>query len=149
MKLLPLIAFLPLMACTQDPLPNNQAGADAGNGARTAATENVARPAPAERQSAAGERVANGSATLKSDASIRGERARQTGSPASAEADPCGASNYQWLVGRRRTAIPASPVGRNWRVACTSCAVTMDYSPERLNIFYDSETERVAEVRCG
>ena len=69
--------------------------------------------------------------------------------PAGDEADQCGASRYQWLVGRPRSAIPAKPSDATWRVTCTSCPVTMDHSSARLNIFYDSETERIEEVRCG
>ena len=65
------------------------------------------------------------------------------------DADQCGASRYQWLLGRPRSAIPASPSGASWRIACTSCPITQDYSPARLNIFYDAETERIEEVRCG
>lgn len=63
--------------------------------------------------------------------------------------DQCRASQYQYLVGRQRSEIPAEPAGATWRVACTTCPVTMDYNPGRLNIFYDSQSNIVREVKCG
>jgi hypothetical protein len=35
------------------------------------------------------------------------------------------------------------------RVACTTCPVTDDLDPGRLNIFYDERTQLITEVRCG
>jgi hypothetical protein len=35
------------------------------------------------------------------------------------------------------------------RVACTTCPITMDYNPRRLNFFFDAETGVIKEVRCG
>jgi hypothetical protein len=64
-------------------------------------------------------------------------------------ADACGAHAYQSLVGKMRSEIPAQPAGANWRVACTACAVTMDYRPDRLNIFFDEKTQAIKEVKCG
>ena len=61
----------------------------------------------------------------------------------------CRASDYQYLIGRSRSEIPAEPAGATWRVTCTSCPVTMDYNPRRLNIFYDEGSGIVREVRCG
>tara|TARA_R110000764_G_scaffold56692_3_gene123581 strand:+ start:485 stop:655 length:171 start_codon:yes stop_codon:yes gene_type:complete len=55
----------------------------------------------------------------------------------------------QWLVGRSRTEIPVPVDVINRRVVCTTCPVTQDYSPYRLNIFFDSDTQRVEQVRCG
>ena len=63
--------------------------------------------------------------------------------------DQCRASEYQWLVGRQKDAIPAKPEGAVWRIACTECPVTMDYSPRRMNIFFDNNTEEIKQVRCG
>jgi len=63
--------------------------------------------------------------------------------------DQCGAAAHQWLVGRNRSEIPAKPEGAVWRVACTTCPVTMDYSPRRMNIFFDEATGVIREVRCG
>lgn len=63
--------------------------------------------------------------------------------------DRCGASEMQNLVGRPRTEIPVPVNPGLRRVACTTCPVTMDFNPNRLNIFYDAETGVVKEVRCG
>lgn len=65
------------------------------------------------------------------------------------DSDICRARDLQWLVGRPRTEIPVPVDVINRRVACTTCPVTEDYSPYRLNIFYDQQTGRVTEVRCG
>ena len=43
--------------------------------------------------------------------------------------------------------MPVEVVNR--RVVCTTCPVTMDFSPHRLNIFYNTRTELVEQVRCG
>lgn len=64
-------------------------------------------------------------------------------------ADECKASDYQWLVGQPRSKIPETPEGSSWRVACTTCPITMDYSAARMNIFFDEETGIIKEVKCG
>lgn len=69
--------------------------------------------------------------------------------PISPGENQCRASDYQYLIGRSRSEIPAEPAGATWRVTCTSCPVTMDYNPRRLNIFYDEGSGIVREVRCG
>ena len=43
--------------------------------------------------------------------------------------------------------MPVDPTKR--RVTCTTCPVTTDYSPERLNILFDAETGIIKEVKCG
>lgn len=63
--------------------------------------------------------------------------------------DQCRASQYQYLIGRSRADIPAQPTGATWRVTCTTCPVTMDYNPRRLNINYDERTGVVERVTCG
>lgn len=69
--------------------------------------------------------------------------------PPPAPADSCKASEHQYLVGKNRSEIPVPTDPSKVRVACTSCPVTMDYRAERLNIFYDSDTGVVKEVKCG
>jgi len=52
-------------------------------------------------------------------------------------------------VGKNRTELPAAVDPTRWRVACTTCPVTMDFRPDRLNILFDADTGRVKEVKCG
>ncbi|WP_420470981.1 I78 family peptidase inhibitor [Brevundimonas sp. FT23042] len=61
----------------------------------------------------------------------------------------CKADQYQRYVGRNRSELPATPAGETWRVTCTSCPVTMDYNPGRLNILYDEATGVIRQVKCG
>ena len=63
--------------------------------------------------------------------------------------DQCRASAYQRFVGQNRSALPAQPAGETWRVVCSTCAMTMDYRPDRLNIVYDTQTNIIREVKCG
>ena len=63
--------------------------------------------------------------------------------------DYCGAKSLQYLVGQHRTKIPVPVNPSARRVTCTTCPVTMDYSPYRLNILYDRATDIIKEVKCG
>jgi hypothetical protein len=63
--------------------------------------------------------------------------------------DTCGAVEAQKFVGRPRTEIPVPVTPALQRVACTTCAVTMDFNPRRLNFFFDAATGVVKEVKCG
>ncbi len=69
--------------------------------------------------------------------------------PQDPTADLCKAGELQWLVGKPKTEIPVPVQVVNRRVACTTCAITEDYSPYRLNIFFNERTEIVEQVRCG
>jgi len=64
-------------------------------------------------------------------------------------ADACGAKALQRLVGRPRSEIPVPVKPELQRVACTTCAITMDFNPDRLNFFFDEKTGIIKEVRCG
>jgi hypothetical protein len=66
-----------------------------------------------------------------------------------ASADQCGAAEARAYVGRPRSAIPVPVLPALQRVACTTCPVTLDFNPRRLNFFYDAATGIVKEVRCG
>lgn len=68
---------------------------------------------------------------------------------AGGDAQACPAARYAYLVGRPRSEIPQTPAGATWRVTCTTCPVTMDYNPGRLNILYNQDTGRVEQVKCG
>lgn len=63
--------------------------------------------------------------------------------------DQCGMVEAKAYVGKNRTELPAAVDPTRWRVACTTCPVTMDFRPDRLNILFDAETGRVKEVKCG
>jgi hypothetical protein len=63
--------------------------------------------------------------------------------------DQCGAAQLQGLVGRPRSEIPIPIDPTKQRVACTTCPVTMDFSPQRLNFFFDAATGIIKEIRCG
>lgn len=63
--------------------------------------------------------------------------------------DSCGARDLQYLVGRARSEIPVPVKPELQRVACTTCPVTMDFNPNRLNFFFDAGTGLIKEVRCG
>ena len=69
--------------------------------------------------------------------------------PPPSQPDACGARDLQWLVGQPRSRIPVPTDPSKRRVACTTCPVTMDYRPDRLNIFFDAETGIIKEVKCG
>lgn len=69
--------------------------------------------------------------------------------PTDPAADLCKAGEMQWLVGKPKTDIPVPVDVVNRRVTCTTCPVTEDYSPHRLNIFFNEQTGTVEQVRCG
>ncbi|CAN7214183.1 hypothetical protein [Brevundimonas sp. LjRoot202] len=69
--------------------------------------------------------------------------------PANPTTDLCRAGEMQWLVGKLKTEIPVPVDVVNRRVTCTTCPVTEDYSPHRLNIFFDEQTNIIEQVRCG
>lgn len=63
--------------------------------------------------------------------------------------DSCGAAALQGLIGRPRSEIPVPIEPRRQRVACTTCPVTDDYIPTRLNFFFDADTGLIKRIRCG
>ena len=66
-----------------------------------------------------------------------------------APADTCGADQVRHLIGRPRTEIPVPLRPDLQRVACTTCPVTLDHNPNRLNFFFDAQTGIIKEIRCG
>ena len=69
--------------------------------------------------------------------------------PTNPTADLCKAGEMQWLVGRTKAEIPVPVDVVNRRVTCTTCPVTMDYNPARLNILFDESSGVIREVKCG
>lgn len=61
----------------------------------------------------------------------------------------CKAGDYQEYVGRQRSTIPEAPQGRVFRVACTTCAVTMDYRDNRVTFAFEESTGVIRRVTCG
>lgn len=61
----------------------------------------------------------------------------------------CKADQYQRYIGRNRSELPPRPADEVWRVTCTTCPVTMDYSSRRLNILFEESTGVIREVKCG
>jgi hypothetical protein len=64
-------------------------------------------------------------------------------------ADTCGARPMQSLIGHPRTEVPVPVRPERQRVICTTCPMTMDYNPERLNFLFDATTGLIKEIRCG
>ncbi|MDB5419479.1 MAG: hypothetical protein JWP50_2898 [Phenylobacterium sp.] len=69
--------------------------------------------------------------------------------PAPPQKDACGAADLQGLIGHPRTEIPVPVQPDRQRVACTTCPVTQDYRPDRLNFFFDAGSGRIREIKCG
>jgi hypothetical protein len=69
--------------------------------------------------------------------------------PAVDRSDVCGAKSMQSLIGKQRTEIPVPVDPNRRRVTCTTCPVTQDFRPDRINILYDADTGVIKEVKCG
>jgi len=65
------------------------------------------------------------------------------------ERDSCGVKEAQAFLGKNRTELPAPVDPSRWRVACTTCPVTMDFREDRLNILFNADTGVVQQVKCG
>ena len=63
-------------------------------------------------------------------------------------ADACGAPGLQGLVGQPRSVLATMKFAGPVRVIEPGMAVTMDYSPNRLNIELDA-AGRITRVTCG
>lgn len=69
--------------------------------------------------------------------------------PAPVKGDMCHAAAFQYLVGHNKSEAPAPVDPSKRRVSCSTCAVTMDYRPDRLNIVFDEKTGTITQVKCG
>jgi hypothetical protein len=63
--------------------------------------------------------------------------------------DLCRAREHQDLVGRPRTEIPVPVNPSEQRVVCTTCPMTLDHNPRRLNFLFDATTGVIREIKCG
>jgi hypothetical protein len=72
-----------------------------------------------------------------------------TPAPPAAELAQCKADAYRGYIGKNRSEVPAAPAGETRRMVCSTCAVTMDFNPTRVNIVYDTASNLVTEVKCG
>ena len=66
-----------------------------------------------------------------------------------ANTDLCRAGDLAWLVGKPRTEIPVPVDVTSRRVLCTTCPVDQNYDPNRVNIFFDADTDVIQRVSCG
>lgn len=88
-------------------------------------------------------------AILSASACAPVEAGDPTPPPPRDEPGQCRADQYQRYIGRSRNELPPRPAGEVWRVTCTTCPVTMDYNPRRLNILFEESSGVIREVRCG
>ncbi len=74
----------------------------------------------------------------------------KTAAPATrARGDTCGAAALQYLVRKNKAEAPAPVDPSKRRVYCSTCAVTTDYRPNRLDIEFDKDTGDITAVKCG
>lgn len=60
----------------------------------------------------------------------------------------CDAAASRSLIGSHVGAV-TFPRDANVRLVCTTCAATMDYDPNRLNLRFDEATGIIKAVDCG
>lgn len=72
------------------------------------------------------------------------------------ENDSCGAAPYAGLVGQDATALERALIMRQVRVVRPGMAITMDFSPERINFDIgppqgpaDNQIEPITRIWCG
>jgi nitrous oxide reductase accessory protein NosL len=69
--------------------------------------------------------------------------------PPSSELGQCKADAYRSYIGKNRSELPAAPASETRREVCTTCAMTMDFNPNRVNIVYDANSNLITQVKCG
>lgn len=60
----------------------------------------------------------------------------------------CKADQSAELIGTHVGAV-TFPQDANVRIVCTTCAMTRDYRPDRLNVLFNEQTGVIEELRCG
>ncbi len=68
--------------------------------------------------------------------------------PEPAGPDSCGADRYAALLGQPRDAVEAADFDQPVRVIAPGDAVTMDFSPNRINFALDAAGQ-VMRITCG
>jgi hypothetical protein len=70
--------------------------------------------------------------------------------PSSPPTEPvrCDAEAAGSLIGTHVGAV-SFPQGADVRIVCTTCPVTKDYRPDRLNVYFDEATGIIRRVDCG
>ncbi len=69
--------------------------------------------------------------------------------PAEPPKDSCGAGALQAYVGKSKDTLPPVPEGRTRRLVCTTCMMTMDYSPVRQTVVFENGSGIVKSAKCG
>ncbi|WBU64550.1 I78 family peptidase inhibitor [Paracoccus aerodenitrificans] len=64
-----------------------------------------------------------------------------------APSNACGASGLQGLVGKDRRVLNTKALAQDFREIGPDMPVTADYSPERLNVEYDT-SGRITKIAC-
>jgi hypothetical protein len=62
-------------------------------------------------------------------------------------AGSCDAARFAACFGRRESELDLSTAPRLHRVVCADCAMTMDFSADRLTIYFDVD-RKVARLAC-
>jgi len=75
--------------------------------------------------------------------------APKTATQTPARGDTCGAGPLQYLVGKNKAEAPAPVDPSKRRVYCSTCTVTSDYRPDRVNIIFDESAGTITAVKCG
>lgn len=60
----------------------------------------------------------------------------------------CDAAANQSLIGSHVGAV-SFPADANVRIVCTTCPMTRDYRPDRMNVIFDQESGIIEQVTCG
>lgn len=63
--------------------------------------------------------------------------------------DLCHARAAKPLIGRAISDVPKPRHGYSHRFVCTTCQVTTDYNPRRLNLIFNEKTRKVTALQCG
>ncbi len=66
-----------------------------------------------------------------------------------AKGDTCNAGALQYLVGKNKAEAPAPVDPSHRRVYCSTCVVSTDYRPDRLDIEFDKDSGTITAVKCG